>query len=182
MLGTRGPVSAEPASAETPILETPVLELRDISKSFGQVQALTDVDLEVRRGEVMALVGDNGAGKSTLIKAIAGTQPGDSGDFLFEGQEVTVHAPTDATRLGIATVYQDLAGISGVNARDRLDQRRLAGAVVADERRHLAAVHVEVDVRQCLDRAEGLGDVAELEEWSVVGQWWSGSCSKVGAP
>src|SRR6266581_2611060 len=89
--------------------ETPVLELHDISKSFGSVQALTDVDLEVRRGEVMALVGDNGAGKSTLIKCIAGIHSADSGDVLFEGTPVHVSGPKDAARLGIEVVYQDLA-------------------------------------------------------------------------
>jgi D-xylose transport system ATP-binding protein len=88
---------------------TPVLELRDISKSFGSVQALTDVDLEVRQGEVMALVGDNGAGKSTLIKTIAGIHAADSGEIIFEGQPVTVHGPKDAAKLGIEVVYQDLA-------------------------------------------------------------------------
>jgi D-xylose transport system ATP-binding protein len=89
--------------------ETPILELRDVSKSFGQVQALADVDLEVRRGEVMALVGDNGAGKSTLIKCIAGIHAADSGEIVFEGQPVSVHGPKDAARLGIEVVYQDLA-------------------------------------------------------------------------
>jgi D-xylose transport system ATP-binding protein len=89
--------------------ETPVLELRDISKSFGSVQALTDVDLEVRRGEVMALVGDNGAGKSTLIKCIAGIHHTDSGEIVFEGEPVSVSGPKDAAKLGIEVVYQDLA-------------------------------------------------------------------------
>jgi D-xylose transport system ATP-binding protein len=89
--------------------QTPLLELRDVSKSFGSVQALTDVDLEVRRGEVMALVGDNGAGKSTLIKAIAGIHGVDSGTFVFEGREVHISGPRDAARLGIEVVYQDLA-------------------------------------------------------------------------
>ncbi len=88
---------------------TPVLELRDISKSFGQVQALTDVDLEVRQGEVMALVGDNGAGKSTLIKTIAGIHAADSGEIWFEGQHVHISSPKDAAKLGIEVVYQDLA-------------------------------------------------------------------------
>ncbi|HEV8462265.1 MAG TPA: ATP-binding cassette domain-containing protein [Gaiellaceae bacterium] len=88
---------------------TPVLELRDISKSFGQVQALTDVDLEVRPGEVMALVGDNGAGKSTLIKTIAGIHAADSGEIWFEGQHVHISSPKDAAKLGIEVVYQDLA-------------------------------------------------------------------------
>jgi D-xylose transport system ATP-binding protein len=87
----------------------PTLELRDVSKSFGVVQALSDVDFEVRAGEVMALVGDNGAGKSTLIKSIAGIHPIDSGEIFFEGQEVHIHGPKDAARLGIEIVYQDLA-------------------------------------------------------------------------
>ncbi|HZQ15846.1 MAG TPA: ATP-binding cassette domain-containing protein [Gaiellaceae bacterium] len=73
------------------------------------MQALSDVDFEVRPGEVMALVGDNGAGKSTLIKCIAGTHMADSGQVLFEGDEVHIHGPKDAARLGIEVVYQDLA-------------------------------------------------------------------------
>src|SRR3954469_6540107 len=89
--------------------DTPLLELRGVSKSFGSVQALSNVDFEVRQGEVMALVGDNGAGKSTLVKCIAGTHTADSGQVLFEGQEVHIHGPKDAGRLGIEVVYQDLA-------------------------------------------------------------------------
>jgi D-xylose transport system ATP-binding protein len=73
------------------------------------VQALTDVDFEVRAGEVMALVGDNGAGKSTLIKCVAGIHDWDSGEVLMDGQSVTIHGPKDAARLGIEVVYQDLA-------------------------------------------------------------------------
>jgi D-xylose transport system ATP-binding protein len=91
------------------VTDAPLLELRDISKSFGSVQALTDVDFEVRNGEVMALVGDNGAGKSTLIKCIAGTHSADGGRILFEGEEVHIHGPKDAAQLGIEVVYQDLA-------------------------------------------------------------------------
>jgi D-xylose transport system ATP-binding protein len=80
-----------------------------MTKSFGSVQALSDVDFEVRHGEVMALVGDNGAGKSTLIKCVAGVQAADSGEILFEGQEVHIHGPKDSAKLGIEVVYQDLA-------------------------------------------------------------------------
>jgi D-xylose transport system ATP-binding protein len=87
----------------------PVLALSGISKRFGAVQALTDASLEVYRGEVVALVGDNGAGKSTLIKVIAGVGPADSGEIRWEGSPVQINRPADATRLGIATVYQDLA-------------------------------------------------------------------------
>jgi D-xylose transport system ATP-binding protein len=87
----------------------PVLALSGISKRFGAVQALTDAALDVYRGEVVALVGDNGAGKSTLIKVIAGVGPADSGEIRWEGSPVQINRPADATRLGIATVYQDLA-------------------------------------------------------------------------
>ena len=89
--------------------DTPLLELRGVSKSFGSVQALSDVDMEVRAGEVMALVGDNGAGKSTLIKCVAGIHPMDSGQILFDGKPVSIHSPKDAANLGIEVVYQDLA-------------------------------------------------------------------------
>src|SRR5690348_3447618 len=88
---------------------TPLLELRNLTKSFGSVQALSGVDMGVRSGEVMALVGDNGAGKSTLVKCIAGTHSADSGEILFEGAEVHIHGPKDAAKLGIEVVYQDLA-------------------------------------------------------------------------
>jgi D-xylose transport system ATP-binding protein len=91
------------------VTDTPTLELRGITKSFGSVQALADVDFEVRGGEVMALVGDNGAGKSTLVKTVAGIHAPDSGEILFEGKPVHIHSPKEASRLGIEVVYQDLA-------------------------------------------------------------------------
>ena len=89
--------------------DTPILELKGVSKSFGAVQALFEVDFHVSAGEVMALVGDNGAGKSTLIKCIAGIYSIDSGDVFFEGDRVSLHGPKDSARLGIEVVYQDLA-------------------------------------------------------------------------
>src|SRR3954451_11131110 len=87
----------------------PVLELKGVSKSFGPVQALNDVNFEVHSGEVVALVGDNGAGKSTLVKTIAGIHAPDAGTISFEGDDVNITTPSDAVDLGIATVYQDLA-------------------------------------------------------------------------
>jgi D-xylose transport system ATP-binding protein len=87
----------------------PTLELRGVSKRFGSVEALKEVDFEVRDGEVMALVGDNGAGKSTLIKCVAGIYSIDGGQIFFDGQPVTIHGPKDAAKLGIEVVYQDLA-------------------------------------------------------------------------
>jgi D-xylose transport system ATP-binding protein len=87
----------------------PVLRLTGIRKHYGAVRALHDVDFQVEAGEVVALVGDNGAGKSTLVKVMAGVAPADSGDIEFDGSPVVLRQPHDATRLGIATVYQDLA-------------------------------------------------------------------------
>jgi D-xylose transport system ATP-binding protein len=89
--------------------DQPLLALKGISKSFGPVEALKDVDFEVHSGEVVGLVGDNGAGKSTLIKAVSGVQPADEGEAWFEGQRVNFHTPESATQVGITTVYQDLS-------------------------------------------------------------------------
>ena len=86
-----------------------LLALRGFSKSFGPVRALHEVDFEVDSGEIVALVGDNGAGKSTLIKAIDGVQPPDTGKAYFDGEQVRISDPQTAERLGIATVFQDLA-------------------------------------------------------------------------
>jgi ABC-type sugar transport system ATPase subunit len=87
----------------------PLLRLVDIGKNFGPVRALTGINLDVPQGQVTAIVGDNGAGKSTLIKTIAGIWQPDHGEIIWEGRPVRLHTPKDATDLGIATVYQDLA-------------------------------------------------------------------------
>jgi D-xylose transport system ATP-binding protein len=88
---------------------TPILELKGISKRFGAVQALSEVDFEVYAGEAVGLVGDNGAGKSTLVKTIAGINIPDAGQYIFGGKQAHISGPTDVTKLGISTVYQDLA-------------------------------------------------------------------------
>ncbi|MFJ6674020.1 ATP-binding cassette domain-containing protein [Actinosynnema sp. NPDC091369] len=90
-------------------MSEPILELRGINKSFGPVHVLHDIDFDVHPGQVTALVGDNGAGKSTLVKCIAGIHPTDSGQVLFNGEEVHINGPRDAAHLGIEVVYQDLA-------------------------------------------------------------------------
>src|SRR5437764_215671 len=100
---TTSPPPEPPSSGE------PRLRLHGISKSFGAVRALYNVDFEVFAGEVVGLVGDNGAGKSTLIKVISGVGPGDEGEIFLEGQKVSIPTPAAATHLGIETVYQDLA-------------------------------------------------------------------------
>ena len=86
-----------------------VLSLRNVSKRFGAVSALTDIDLDVHAGEVVALVGDNGAGKSTLVKVLAGVHQPSAGTITFGGNKVTLPDPGAALDLGIATVFQDLA-------------------------------------------------------------------------
>jgi ABC-type sugar transport system ATPase subunit len=101
-----------PASSGTTAATTDLaslLSLRGISKSFGPVQALTGVDLDVPPGQVTALVGDNGAGKSSLIKTISGLWGPDAGEISWERAPVRLHGPKDAEALGITTIYQDLA-------------------------------------------------------------------------
>jgi D-xylose transport system ATP-binding protein len=90
-------------------MATPILSLRKVNKSFGPVHVLKDVNFDAYAGKVTALVGDNGAGKSTLIKCIAGIYTPETGEFVFEGNKVTIAGPRDATALGIEIVYQDLA-------------------------------------------------------------------------
>lgn len=89
--------------------ELPLLELHSVSKRFGAVHALSEVDFSAYPGQVMALVGDNGAGKSTLIKGIAGIYAFDGGQAYFDGRKVTINNPSDSASLGIEVVYQDLA-------------------------------------------------------------------------
>jgi D-xylose transport system ATP-binding protein len=94
---------------ESGVAAEPLLKVRGVDKHFGPVQSLTNVDLDLLAGQVTALVGDNGAGKSVLTKCIAGIHPPDHGQFFWEGKPVQIHTPGDAARLGIETVYQDLA-------------------------------------------------------------------------
>jgi simple sugar transport system ATP-binding protein len=86
-----------------------VVEMKGITKSFGGVRALKSVDLELRRGEIMGLVGDNGAGKSTLMKVLSGAHQADEGEIYIDDQKVSIRNPQDAFNLGIGMIYQDLA-------------------------------------------------------------------------
>jgi len=105
------------APAEAP---TAILSLRGVSKAFGAVNALTEIDLDVEAGEVVALVGDNGAGKSTLVKVLAGVHEADAGSISFSGKEVHIQDPSAAIHLGIATVFQDLALCENLNVVENL--------------------------------------------------------------
>ncbi len=127
--------------------DMPILELKGVSKRFGAVQALSNVDFDVCPGEVMALVGDNGAGKSTLIKCIAGIHPFDSGSVYFEQKPVHIHSPRDSAALGIEVVYQDLA------LADNLDvvANMFLGREVVDALFRLDEASMEVACIETLD-------------------------------
>ncbi|MFY0408563.1 ATP-binding cassette domain-containing protein [Solicola sp. PLA-1-18] len=119
-----------PASAPA---GTSVLSLRSISKTFGAVAALTDVDLDVAPGQVVAVVGDNGAGKSTLVKVLAGVHAPTSGTITFEQRTVTIDNPATAQGLGIATVFQDLALCENLNVIENLFLGREINALRLDD-------------------------------------------------
>jgi ABC-type sugar transport system ATPase subunit len=93
----------------------PILEVRNLTKRFGGLTAVDQVDFQVYPGEVVGLLGDNGAGKSTLIKMISGVYTPTDGQIFYQGQEVTIHNPMDALRMGIETIYQDLALAENLN-------------------------------------------------------------------
>lgn len=137
----------------------PLLIARNISKAFGHVQALSNAYIDVRAGEIVALVGDNGAGKSTLIKVLSGAHHHDAGEILVRGQPAAINSPNDSFDLGIATVYQDLALLPSrdvvanlyvgreLTNRGLLDRRRMteeANRVVRQLRTNLPSVHTPV--------------------------------------
>ena len=121
--------------------DAPLVRLRGISKSFGPVQALSDVDVDIRAGEVTALLGDNGAGKSVLVKTIAGIHSPDHGEIEWEGQPVRIRSPRDAAALGIETVYQDLALCNNLDIVENmfLGRERTTGYVLDEESMEKAA-------------------------------------------
>lgn len=132
--------------------DQPLLVMRGINKRFGAVQALTDVDLECAAGEVVALVGDNGAGKSTLIKVLAGTNPADAGSIVFDGKPVKIHTPQAAARLGISTVYQDLALCDNLDVVANLYVGREIAHGVGRNLRWLDDIRMEHESKHLLDR------------------------------
>jgi ABC-type sugar transport system ATPase subunit len=137
---------APPSTSPIAVGES-LLTLRGVNKSFGSVHVLHDVHLDVPAGQVTALVGDNGAGKSTLIKAISGISEPDNGEIHWKGQSVSIKSPKDATGLGIATVYQDLA------LCDNLDivQNVYLGREIRSHWLLLNESAMEIGARQALD-------------------------------
>lgn len=126
---------------------SPLLALREVSKYFGAVEALVGIDLEVHSHEVVALVGDNGAGKSTLAKIVAGVLTPDAGQVEVDGKPVSIHSPSAANALGVASVFQDLAVCENldVTANVFLGQEiRGRGGMLRDGQ-------MEVDTRRLLE-------------------------------
>jgi simple sugar transport system ATP-binding protein len=124
--GGTEPAVAVPDSSEAPADPNDVLRVEHVSKRFGAVTALIDVNMHLRQGEVLALLGDNGAGKSTLLKILCGFQPPDSGRIILNGQEVTLKSVDAARALGIDVVYQDLALIDQLTVYHNMFLKREA--------------------------------------------------------
>lgn len=133
--------SPEPTGSQTNASSGHLLSLRGITKTFGPVRALTDVDLDIAYGTVTALVGDNGAGKSSLIKTVSGLWAPDSGRISWEGKQVHLHSPRDAEALGITTIYQDLALCENLDIVQNmfLGREQLSGGLLDEDSMELKA-------------------------------------------
>ena len=144
--------AATPVSRSAP--ETPVLSVRGATKRFGSVLALDNKDLQLQRGEILALLGDNGAGKSTLIKCISGLHALDAGVIQLDGLETAIHSPADARFAGIETVYQDLALFDNLTpAQNFFAGREIAGpAWLPRGLRFLKKRSMDADARQVISR------------------------------
>ena len=139
-----------------------VLEAKNISKRYGKVGALENIDLQLEDREILALVGDNGAGKSTLIKVLAGAVAKDSGEIYIDGNKVEIDSPSAAKQLGIEVVYQDLALINHLNVAQNLFLGR-------EVHKHLAFLrvldHKEME-RQAREKLSDLGvRVKNIKAW-----------------
>ena len=108
------------ASAAEPRAGSGVLEIREVSKAFPNVQALDDVSLDVRPGEVLAFLGENGAGKSTLLKILSGDYRPDIGTLTIDGEELRFNNPREARAAGIRVIYQEPEIIPGVDVAENI--------------------------------------------------------------
>jgi simple sugar transport system ATP-binding protein len=129
----------------------PFLAVRGLSKSYGSIRAVTDVDLEIGTGEIVALVGDNGAGKSTLVKMICGAVPPDSGEIWVDGDPVKVSSPSHARQLGIEALHQDLALLPNLDVTTNLYLgREIRVKGVLGRLGFVSRTHMRRDVREHL--------------------------------
>src|SRR5437588_12600682 len=118
---------------------TPLVQLSNVSKSFGPVQVLKDVSLEMYRGEILCMAGENGAGKSTLIKIMTGAIPRDAGEYRIDGQDVGSPSPAQARALGVGVVYQELSLLREVSVEENLLMGHLPAARGIVNKRELRA-------------------------------------------
>ena len=116
----RGRSACLPAEAISAAPDDVLLAVEGVTKHFSGVTALSDVSLDVRRGEILGLLGENGAGKSTLLKILSGVMPPSSGRILFDGAEFRPANPQDAKRLGIVTIYQELSLIPTLTVAENI--------------------------------------------------------------
>jgi simple sugar transport system ATP-binding protein len=152
----------QPTEPTPPVANgTPALEVRGVTKGFGALSVLRGVDLTLKQGEVLGLVGDNGAGKSTLVKILSGFQPADGGEILLGGERVSFSSVPNARAHGIETVYQDLALIpqlpvfqnlflgheltrfGPLRILDKREMRKLARKYLDDINVHVPSVEAE---------------------------------------
>ena len=134
----------------------PVLEVQNLTKRFGGLTAVDNVSMQVYPGEVVGLLGDNGAGKSTLIKMVSGVYSPTDGQILYQGKEITIHNPMDALKMGIETIYQDLALAENLNVYSNifLGREKL--------KKFLGLVHV-LDHEYMLEEAKGVLKRLDIE-------------------
>jgi simple sugar transport system ATP-binding protein len=148
------------------VVETHLIEMKGISKSFGAVEALQSVDLELSHHEVLGLVGDNAAGKSTLMKILSGVYGPDEGEILIEGEKVTFASPADSRRLGIEMIFQDLAIVPNLSIADNIflgrePVKNFLGLKILDKRKmveesSVAVGRLDVDIRSTRLATAGL--------------------------
>src|SRR6478752_6343199 len=148
-------LSSSKKTVDTTGDSAPVLEMRAISKRFGATQALSGVSLQLRRGEVHALLGENGAGKSTLIKIMTGVQSPDSGEIFLDGQPIRLHSSQDAQRYGIAAMYQEPMIFPDLSVAENIFIGHLNRGHIVDRRK------MEKDATEVLAR---LGVQIEVDE------------------
>jgi len=139
---------------DTTASTTPLVQLSHVTKSFGPVQVLKDVSLEMYRGEVLCLAGENGAGKSTLIKILTGAIPRDSGEYRIDGQDVGSPSPAQARELGVGVVYQELSLLPEVSVEENLLMGRLPGRGGVVNKRDLRARAIKMLERVGLNRVD----------------------------
>src|SRR3989454_11322222 len=150
-----------------PSMDVPLLEMKGITKSFPGVRALQDVSLEVRAGEVHALVGENGAGKSTLIRILGGIYPRDAGQILLRGLPVEVASPTHARQLGISIIHQELNQVPALSVAENIflgREPRRGGALVHWDEMYARAGRLLADLGVSIDPRRRLGTLTGAEQ------------------